>query len=145
MNTKILKMKKVIYLVGILLLFLVPNSSFAQEEGWSYWEQSDCLTNLQYRVKRLEYNNYVKKYKWSIEFKNDYRTNLHFNCKAVHPDKQAEIKASKKTSDRVHVKANGGTKKYWFLVDAHSDIYVYVNRIRLNDKDWGVDYYQCDK
>jgi len=125
-------------------MFLLSANSFSQS-SWGYWQQTDCLEGLDFRVKRGEYNKYAKKYKWYIEFRNRYSNNIHFSCIAVEPSRRSEIRNSGKTSDRTHAKANGGTTTVWFLVNSSSEIYVYVNRIRINDKDWGVDYYDCDK
>lgn len=141
-NLKIIKMKKNLFLSAFIIL-LSSASSLAQTD-WGYWHETDCLKGLEFRVKRLEYNQYAKKYKWAVQFRNKYQQDIHFNCIAVEPQREREIKASGKTSDRIHVKANNDNGHAWFLVDSPSSVYVFVNRIRIGDKDNG-DYSNCDK
>lgn len=78
-------MKKLLIL-GVLSLFLIPQHSFAQSD-WSYWQQTDCLAGVDVRVKRGDYNQVAKKYKWYVEFKNRYDEKVHFNSIAVEPSR----------------------------------------------------------
>ncbi len=124
-------------------MILVSTDMHAQGD-WGDWQQTDCLNGLEFRVKRLEYNQYAKKYKWAIQFRNLYNENIHFNCVAVEPERESEINASGKATDRVHVSANNENGHAWFLVDSPNSVYVYLNRIRIGSNDYG-DYYDCDK
>jgi len=113
-------------------------------EGWGSWNTTDCLRGLDFRVRNDGYNKYAKKYRWSIEFKNRYKESLHFSYKAVAPNQKYEIRRSGKTTDRIHVNS-GGKRGSYYLVNSSSSIYIYVNRIRIHHKDYGVKYYKCDK
>lgn len=115
------------------------------EQGWGSWNTTDCLRGFDFRVKNDGYNEYAKKYRWSIEFRNRYREKIHLSFKAVSPNEKYEIKESGKTTDRIHVNGNSGTYKTYYLVNSSSSIYVYVNKIRIGAKDYGYDYYDCDK
>lgn len=149
-NTKQLISTVLVILLSISLLTsstIISNEQNIKtsQSSWGNWKQTDCLLGLDFRVKRAEYNSYAKKYKWIIEFRNRYKQNIHFSCKAVKPSQRAEIRRTGKTTDRKHVGANGGLGKVWFLVNAPSEIYIHVNKIRISEKDWGTDYYNCDK
>ncbi|ARV14318.1 hypothetical protein [Polaribacter sp. SA4-12] len=113
-------------------------------QGWGNWNTTDCLRGLDFRVKNDGYNKYAKKYRWSIQFRNRYKQKIHFSYKAVSPNEKYEIKQSGKTTDRIHVDGNNGTKGSYYLVKSGSSIYVYVNKIRIGAKDYGYDYYNCD-
>ena len=113
-------------------------------EGWGSWGTTDCLRGLDFRVRKDGYNKYAKKYRWSIEFRNRYQENIHFSYKAVAPSKKYEIRRTGKTTDRLHV-SSGGKRGSYYLVNSSSSIYIYVNRIRIHNKDYGVKYYKCDK
>lgn len=114
------------------------------DQGWSSWRTTDCLRGLDFRVRNDGYNKYADKYRWSIDFRNRYQDKIHFSYKAVAPNKEQEIKNSGKTTDRLHVDANGGTRGSYYLVPSSNSIYVYVNRIRIGPKDYGTDYINCD-
>lgn len=114
-------------------------------QGWGSWSTTDCLRGLDFRVKNDGYNKYAKKYRWSIEFRNRYRQKIHFSYKAVAPNEKYEIRSSGKTTDRLHVSGNNGTSRSYYLVKSGTSIYVYVNKIRIGAKDYGYDYYNCDK
>lgn len=135
-------MKKL--LVLSVFAFLLCSTTIIAQNSWGSWRTTDCLKGLDFRVKRGDYNKYAKKYKWFIEYKNRYRDNIHFSTIAVSPDRRSEIRSSGKTTNRLHADGNGGTVQTYFLIDASSSIYVHINRIRINEKDYGVDYYDCD-
>ncbi|MCI2228121.1 hypothetical protein MC378_03000 [Polaribacter sp. MSW13] len=117
------------------------------EQGWGSWNTTDCLKGLDFRVKNDGYNKYAKKYKWNIEFRNRYREKIHLNYVMVSPSRKQEIKRSDKAKYRVHIDGNSGTYKvtYSNLVNSNSSVYVYINKIRIGAKDYGYDYYNCDK
>lgn len=112
---------------------------------WGSWNTTDCLRGLDFRVRNDGYNKYAKKYRWSIQFRNRYRERIHFSYKAVSPNEKYEIRKSGRTTDRLHIEGNNGTRGSYYLVKSGSSIYVYVNRIRIGAKDYGYDYYNCDK
>ncbi|WP_299665318.1 hypothetical protein [uncultured Polaribacter sp.] len=114
-------------------------------QGWGSWNTTDCLEGLDFRVRNDGYNKYAKKTRWSIEFRNRYREKIHLSYKAVSPGEKYEIKKSGKTTDRIHVNGNSGTYKTYYLVKSNSSVYVYVNKVRIGAKDYGYDYYSCDK
>ena len=119
-------------------------SDTSTQNGWSNWFQTDCLKGLDVRVKRGSYNEYANKYRWQVEFRNRYRENIHFSSVGVkYIDKNA-IRSSGKTQERLHAKGNGGTVTTWYLIDEPSNIYVYVNKIRISPNDWSADFYNCD-
>lgn len=115
------------------------------EQGWGSWNTTDCLRGLDFRVKNDGYNQYADKYRWSIEFRNRYKEKIHFSYKAVAPSQEQEIKNSGKTTDRLHINGNNGTRGSYYLVPSSNSIYVYVNRIRIGANDYGSGYYDCDK
>ncbi|MFN8258075.1 MAG: hypothetical protein U0W24_20465 [Bacteroidales bacterium] len=94
-------MKKNLILCSFIIL-LSSASSLAQTD-WGYWYETDCSKGLEFRVKRLECNQHEKKYKWAVQFRNKYQHDIHFNCIAVEPQREREIKALGKASDRFHV------------------------------------------
>ena len=116
-----------------------------EAQSWGSWNTTDCLRGLDFRVRNDGYNKYAKKYRWSIQFRNRYRENIHFSYKAVAPNEKYEIRRSGRTTDRLHVNGNNGTRGSYYLVNSSSSIYVYVNKIRIGARDYGSDYIQCDK
>ncbi len=162
-------MKKINYLLA-LLVFGVMAMSFTSEtnntkktnegaelvlkidlptevdaQGWGSWNTTDCLRGLDFRVRNDGYNKYAKKYRWSIQFRNRYKEKIHFSYKAVAPSEKYEIRRSGRTTDRLHINGDYGTRGSYYLVKSSNSIYVYVNRIRIGPKDYGSDYYKCDK
>lgn len=127
------------------LFFEIDLSELEDLQGWSNWYTTDCLRGLDFKLRNDGYNQYADKYRWSITFRNRYTENIHFSYKAVAPNQENAIKASGKTTDRLHVNANNGERGSYYLVPSSNSIYVYVNRIRLGAKDWGSDYINCDK
>ena len=126
------------------LFFEIDFSEFEKLQGWSSWYTTDCLRGLDFKIRNDGYNKYADKYRWSITFRNRYRENIHFSYKAVSPSQRDEIRSSGKTTDRIHVDGNYGEKGSYYLVPNGNSIYVYVNRIRLGEKDYGSDYINCD-
>ena len=122
----------------------IPTDNITSQ-GWGYWNTTDCLRGLDFRVRNDGYNKYAKKYRWSIQFRNRYREKIHFSYKAVSPNEKYEIRRSGRTTDRLHVNGNNGTRSSYYLVKSGSSIYVYINRIRIGEKDYGSDYIDCDK
>ncbi|OSY89497.1 hypothetical protein WH52_02360 [Tenacibaculum holothuriorum] len=112
--------------------------------GWGNWNRTDCLRGLDFRVRNDGYNKYAKKYRWSIQFRNRYRDDIHFSYKAVAPNEKYDIRSSGRTTDRVHVDS-GDTRGSYYLVRSGNSIYVYINKIRLGEKDYGYGYYDCDR
>lgn len=88
---------------------MIYSTSLLAQTNWGTWQQTDCLKGLDFRVRRAEYNEYAKKYKWYVEFRNRYYDNIHFNCIAVKPNRESEMRNSGKTTDRTHADANNGT------------------------------------
>lgn len=127
----------------LLLKIDLPKDTDAQ--GWGSWNTTDCLRGLDFRVRNDGYNKYAKKYRWSIQFRNRYKEKIHFSYKAVAPSEQNEIRRSGRTTDRLHINGNYGTRGSYYLVKSKNSIYVYVNRIRIGPKDYVSDYYKCDK
>ncbi|TXD48392.1 hypothetical protein [Polaribacter sp. IC073] len=123
----------------------IPLDNIDIPSGWGAWSTTGCLKGLDFRVRNDSYNKYAKKYKWYIQFRNRYRENIHLSFKAVAPSERNEIKRTEKTTDRIHVDGNSGTYKTYYLVNSRSSVYVYVNKIRIGAKDYGYDYYNCDK
>lgn len=130
---------------GSELLLKIDLPTEVDEQGWGSWNTTDCLRGLDFRVRNDGYNKYAKKYRWSIQFRNRYKQKIHFSYKAVAPSEKYEIRRSGRTTDRLHVNANYGTRGSYYLVKSSNSIYVYVNRIRIGPKDYGSDYYKCDK
>ena len=127
------------------LIKIELNVDEVDAQGWGSWNTTDCLRGLDFRVRNDGYNKYAKKYRWSIQFRNRYRENIHFSYKAVAPNEKYEIKRSGRTTDRLHVNANNGTRGSYYLVKSSSSIYVYINKIRIGSKDYGTNYIDCDK
>ena len=123
----------------------IPIDNSETQSGWGSWNSTDCLRGLDFRVRNDGYNKYAKKNRWSIEFRNRYRENIHLSYKAVSPREKNEIRRTGKTTDRIHVNGNSGTYKSYYLVNSSSSVYVFVNRVRIGAKDYGYDYYNCDK
>ena len=158
-------MKKINYLFSILIIaaFVMSFKTMSNEElknsdvvklelnfnnyqtEWGSWNTTDCFRGLDFRVKRGNYNQYAKKYKWYVQFKNRYDEKIYFNFAMVEYRNRNHIKNSGNTKHRGNATANGGIKESYFLVDDASSVYVYVNKVRLGDKDWGKDYYDCDQ
>lgn len=130
---------------GTELLLKIDLPTEVDAQGWGSWNTTDCLRGLDFRVKNGGYNKYAKKYRWSIQFRNRYKEKIHFSYKAVAPSERYEIRRSGKTTDRLHVNGNHGTRGSYYLVKSSNSIYVFVNRIRIGPKDYGSDYYNCDK
>lgn len=134
---------KNLLMLCILTVFFVSTETHAQN-SWGAWNTMGCLDGLDYRVKCGEYNRFAKKYSWQVEFRNRYRKDIHFSFTAVEPHRKSEIKNSGKTNRRHTVAANGGIERGWFLIDATSSIYVYVNQVRFGNQDIpGTEYYNC--
>ena len=123
----------------------IPLDNIENQSGWSAWSTTSCLRGLDFRIRNDSYNKYAKKYKWYIEFRNRYKENIHLSFKAVALSERNEINRTKKTTDRIHVDGNSGTYKTYYLVSSKSSLYVYVNKVRIGTKDYGYDYYNCDK
>lgn len=158
-------MKKLNYLLSVLIIatFVMSFRTASKEKlnnseqvklelalsvnqsGWGSWKTTDCFRGLDFRVKRGNYNQYAKKYKWFVQFKNRYDEKIYFNFAMVEYRNRSIIKNSGDTKYRGNATANGGIKESYFLVDDDSSVYVYVNKVRLGEKDWGKDYYDCDK
>jgi len=128
----------------ISIIFSLFSITVYSQDGWSSWTQTDCYKGLDFRVKKTEYNEHAKKYRWSVQFRNRYQENIHFSCTAVKPSERSKIRSSNKTTDRMHAKGNGGTTGTYFLVDAPSDIYVHVNKVKIGKDTWEGGYYDCD-
>jgi len=137
----------VVFSIGLMSFMDVDKKNDKAEinlqSEWSEWNQTSCLSGLDFRVKRGDYNEYAKKYKWFVEYKNRYTETIHFGSHAVPYSQKNEILSSKKVSIRKHLKPGDVTSTY-FLVDENSTIYVYVGKIRMGEKDYG-DYSRCDK
>lgn len=127
------------------LLLKIEFPKDADSQGWGSWNTTGCLVGLDFRVRNNGYNEYAKKYRWSIQFRNRYKKKIHFSYKAVAPNDRYDLIRSGKTTDRIHVKRNYGTRISNYLVKSSNSIYVYVNKIRIGAKDKGDDYYLCDK
>ena len=126
------------------LLLKIDLSEDVDAQGWGSWNTTSCLKGLEFRVRNGGYNNYAKKYKWYIQFRNRYKEKIYFSYKAVAPSQRHEIARSGKTTDRLHIKGNLGIRKSYYLVKSSNSIFVYVNRIRIGANDYG-DYYTCDQ
>ena len=126
------------------LFFEIDLSDLDEDQGWGSWNTTDCFRGLDFRVRNDGYNKYADKYRWSIQFRNRYQENIHFSYKAVAPNQKGEIRASGKTTDRLHVDGNYGTRGSYYLVPSQNSIYVYVNKVRIGPKDYGSDYADCD-
>lgn len=132
-------MKKTTFLFAIGLVFLVLSSfNTSNNTDWGPWQTSSCYKGLDFSLKRDSYNDYAKKYKWLIKFRNRYNENVAFSFVL----KENSVSSADGTH-RGNVKANSeGPGTYFLLADANS-VKTFIDKLRFGN-DWGSDYVQCD-
>ncbi len=102
--------------IGTELLLKIELPTDVDDQGWGSWNTTDCLRGLDFRVRNDGYNKYAKKYRWSIQFRNRYKEKIHFSYKAVAPSEKYEIRRSGRTTDRLHINGDYGTRGSYYLV-----------------------------
>lgn len=133
-------MKKLKFLFGIGLLFLVLTSFKASNNtDWSPWQTSSCYEGLDFSVKRDAYNEYAKKYKWLIKFRNTYDEDISFSFVL----KERTVNSANGTH-RANVKANSEGSGTWFLLEDANSVNAFMDKLRFGSDDWGTAYAPCD-
>jgi hypothetical protein len=127
-------MKKVtlIILIALITTTLTSFKSIPVND-FGPWKTSSCYRGIDYCVKRDSYNEYAKKYKWIIKFRNRYTKQISFNCFAVPSNVTTgngvnglRIDSDKEGED-------------WFLVADANAIRVIIDNVRLDNE-----YLKCD-
>jgi|GEM_PF-203166 len=127
----------------LLLIFLSTTTLLSAQSPWSPWQETTCYKGIDFRTKRNGYNEYAKKFNWTVQFRNRYQKNLHLNCKLFVSQGRA---AGKKATDRLMNIKPGETRGTWFLVASGDQVYVLIQNVRVgNQDDWGGPYYPSDK
>lgn len=135
-------MKNSIRIFSILLLISVTSSfkNLSLSGDYGNWQTTSCFKGVDFCVRKVEYNEYAKKYKWLVKFRNRYYEDVHFDCKLT----ESYINSAKGT-DRVHIKANSEGGESWFLVNEANSVNLFVNSLRMGKDDWGTNYIPCDR
>lgn len=94
------------------------------------WDTVDGYPGLQVRARRAGWNDSAKKYKWDVQYRNNYRDVAHVSTVAT-----ATRQTNVRTTDRLNIKP-GETASTWFLLAAEHDICIYTDKLRVG-KDTG--------
>jgi len=90
------------------------------------WHAVEGWPDLQWHVKRVEYNSDAKKYHWNIEFKNDYTKTITFECG------MGETGTTPPLHDELTIKA-GSTGWTWYLIGSHDNVAVTVGKVHFGN------------
>jgi len=126
-----------------ILLFVFALSSFKNfslSGDYGNWQTSSCYKGIDFCVKKDDYNEYAKKTKWWVKFRNRYYEDVHFDCKLT----ESYINSAKGT-DRIHLKAGSSNEETWFLLNESNSVNVFVNSLRMGQDDYGTKYVPCDR
>jgi hypothetical protein len=132
------KIKK-IYIATSIIILMITTSSFETpvQTGYGPWQTTSCYKGIDYCVKRNEYNEYSKKYHWSVKFRNRYQTKVSISFTA----KESYVRSAS-TTDRVTIRS-GAEHSNWFLIADGNAITVFVDKLRFGEEDSGK-YEYCD-
>ncbi len=115
---------------GLFSLFSSP----PEQNGWGPWQSSECYSQLDYRVRNVQYNKYAEKYEWRVQFRSRYEERIHFSFDLVPLSKRAAMIQSGKTTRRTDLRPGAETDGMtWALVAEPSEIYVHINRVRFGE------------
>jgi hypothetical protein len=123
--------------IGVLLQLIVSGvmQVQAQSQNWSEWQSIRCHQGLDYSVTKDRslgddgYNQYSKKYKWLVRFRNRYQENISFNYVL----KESNIFQAEGNS-RITIGAGSETDETgFFLVADENTVNVFVDRVRFGD------------
>jgi hypothetical protein len=133
MKTTIQNVKKLL-LLGLLLAF-----NFNLLAGdYGDWKPFGSLPQLDYRVRRVEYNTDAKKYEWHVLFRNRYGKTIHFdfclNETGVTTGGSLERTSLRSGSEGKSAVSPGGG---WFLLKTDSRPEVCIRNVRFGDDDSG--------
>ena len=115
-------MKKLVFSICIFLSL----QSYGQT-SFGAWQSSRCYQGLDYCVRRNEYNEYSKKYNWTVKFRNRYNTAISFSYAL----KESNVQNAK-TTDRSTLMPNGEAST-WFLVGDANQVNVFVDSFRFGE------------
>ena len=115
-------MKKL--LISFCIFFNLQSSA---QSSFGAWQSIKCYQGLDFCVKRNEYNDYAKKYNWTVKFRNRYNTPISFNYVL----KESNVQNAKTTSrSTIQPSGEDGT---WFLVDDANQVNVVVDGFRFGE------------
>ena len=122
----------------LLILFtgiMLPALTKAQQQ-FGPWKESSCYKGLEYCTRIDGYNQYAKKDKWIVKFRNKYEKEIHFNY--ILKDSAAD----KKFVGRKHL-LYGKEEEGWMLITPGVKIDISFDRVCLGNDDGK--YAACDK
>ena len=121
---------------SFLFVFFLSTNLCLSQDGWSEWNTSSCYQGIDYRVKKGDYNEFTKGYKWIMQVKNRYKeaASISFNLSS----------ANKQGSFTRQNAISGGTTQSWFLIkgiENASELIVGIKAVKFKNSN---DFYDCD-
>jgi hypothetical protein len=126
-----IKLPLLILVIGLLQSFVSMG-----QQNFGPWKESTCYKGLEYCTRIDGYNQYAKKDKWIIKFRNKYEKEIHFNYVLK------DTVADKKFVGRKHLKY-GKEEEGWMLITPGIKMDISFEKVCLGDDDGK--YASCDK
>ena len=123
--------------IGSLSFGSTPTLVTTQSD-WGEWTTSDCLKEIDYRVKKGDFNSYANKWYWYLQFRNRYENQVHFSYSISEPGTQTE------PDHRDQIDAGETSDTKGFLLTSGSRCHVRTGNLRFGDNDYGP-YEPCDR
>lgn len=130
-------------LISTLLLFLVLGTASLTANAqykWGSWSTDPCFSGVQFRARYDDYNEFAKKHKWSIQYRNNYTRDIAFsyNLGSTREEVLKDIR-EKRGTFRTRIKPGQIDSGMWVLTNSQGQILETMGHARLLGSD-EVDY-----
>lgn len=95
------------------------------QKSWGAWTNVGCFKGIQFRVNKDRYNEFAKKWEWSIQIKNNYNKKVSLSYKLTTPED-----GEKKTNSRTTIEVGAIDSGDWSLLTTNrNQIQIYVDKV----------------
>ena len=120
----------------VLFVFMLSATICLGQDGWSEWKTSNCYQGIDFRVKKGEYVESAKAFKWIMQIKNKYEESISVSFNLSSAEKEGPFRQQNAIS--------GGITESSFLIEGvenTSEVFGEIKGLKFENSN---EFYNCD-